>query len=117
VGALHFLTDLLIAVTVITGLILYRIGFWFADSSAALCIVTYIVYQSFKAMSESFATLTDTAPKGISKEIEKQILNVKGVEDCHHLRVRRAGSKFFVDAHVKLAGICLFIERIQLRLG
>ena len=104
VGALHFLTDLLIAVTVIAGLILYRIGFWFADSAAAVCIVAYIIFHSFKAMKESFATLTDTAPRGISKEIEKQILNVKGVEDCHRLRVRRAGSKFFVDAHVKLAG-------------
>jgi len=104
VGALHFLTDLLIAVTVIAGLILYRIGFWFADSAASLCIVAYIIFQSFKAMKESFATLTDTAPKGIPEEIEKKILNVKGVEDCHRLRVRRAGSKFFVDAHVKLAG-------------
>jgi len=104
VGAFHFLTDLLIAVTVIAGLILYKIGLWFADSAAALCIVAYIAFQSFKAMKESFDTLTDAAPKGISEEIEKQILNVEGVKDCHRLRVRRAGSKIFVDAHVKLAG-------------
>jgi len=26
------------------------------------------------------------------------------VKDCHHLRVRRAGSKFFVDAHVEIEG-------------
>ena len=77
-GALHFLTDLLIAVIVIAGLILCRIGLWFADSAAALCIVAYIVFQRFKAMRESFATLTDAAPKRILREIEKQILNVEG---------------------------------------
>ena len=104
VGAFHFLTDLLIAVTVIAGLILYKFGLWFADSAAALCIVTYIALQSFKAMKESFDTLTDAAPKGLSEEIEKRILTVRGVEGCHRLRVRRAGSKFFVDAHVKLSG-------------
>jgi cation diffusion facilitator family transporter len=103
-GALHFLNDLLIAIIVIVGLIFYWFGIWYADSVAALCIVAYIVFSGFKIISSSFATLMDAAPQGLSKMVKEQILSVEGVDDCHLLRIRKAGSKYFVDAHVSLAG-------------
>jgi len=103
-GALHFMSDLLIAVVVIFGLVFYSFGVWYADSIAALGIVGYIIYSSLNVVRDSFATLIDAAPKGILDEIKEQILRVDGVKDCHHLRVRRAASKFFVDAHVEIDG-------------
>ena len=103
-GALHFLNDLLIAVIVIVGLGFYWFGVWYADSMAALCIVAYIVYSGVKIIRSSFATLMDAAPQGLSKTVREQILSVEGVNDCHHLRIRKAGSKYFVDAHVTLTG-------------
>jgi cation diffusion facilitator family transporter len=103
-GALHFLNDLLIAVIVIVGLIFYWFGVWIADSIAALCIVAYVLFSGSKIIRESYATLTDAAPQGISNKVKEQILSVEGVSDCHHLRIRRAGAKFFVDAHITLAG-------------
>ncbi len=103
-GALHFLNDLLIAVIVIVGLLFYWFGVWYADSAAALFIVAYIVFSGLKIIRSSFATLMDAAPPGLSKEVREQILSVQGVDDCHHLRIRKAGTKFFVDAHVTLAG-------------
>ncbi len=103
-GALHFLNDLLIAVIVIVGLLFYWFGVWYADSAAALCIVAYIVFSGLKIIRSSFATLMDAAPQGLSKTVKEQILSVEGVDDCHHLRIRKAGSKYFVDAHVTLAG-------------
>ncbi len=66
--------------------------------------MAYIVYQGLKAVGESFATLTDAAPSGMSAMVTERILAVKGVESCHHVRIRRAGPKFFVDAHIRLAG-------------
>ncbi|MBE0512741.1 cation-efflux pump [Candidatus Bathyarchaeota archaeon] len=103
-GALHFLNDLLIAVVVIVGLVFYLFGVWYADSIAALCIVGYIVYSGLNVVRDSFGALMDAAPKGVLNQVKEQILRVDGVEDCHHLRVRRAGSKFFVDAHVEIDG-------------
>jgi cation diffusion facilitator family transporter len=103
-GALHFLNDLMIAVIVIIGLIFYWFGIWIADSIAALCIVAYVLFSGSKIIRESYATLTDAAPRGISNKVKEQILNVEGVSDCHHLRIRKAGTKYFVDAHVTLAG-------------
>ncbi len=103
-GALHFMNDLLIAVVVIIGLVFYSFGAWYADSIAALCIVGYTIYSGLNVIRDSFSTLMDIAPKGVLNEIKEQILMVDGVKDCHHLRVRRAGSKFFVDAHVEIDG-------------
>jgi len=103
-GALHFLNDLLIAVVVIVGLVFYLFGVRYADSIAALCIVGYIVYSGLNVVRGSFRTLMDAAPKGVLDQMKRQILRVDGVENCHHLRVRRAGSKFFVDAHVEIDG-------------
>ncbi len=103
-GALHFLNDLLIALVVIIGLAFYSFGVRYADSIAALCIVGYIVYSGLKVVRSSLGALMDAAPQGVLDQVKDQILKVDGVQDCHHLRVRRAGSKFFVDAHVKIDG-------------
>jgi cation diffusion facilitator family transporter len=103
-GALHFLNDLLIAFVVIIGLGFYRFGVWYADSIAALVIVVFIIYSSMSVVRDSAAVLLDTAPRGIVKELRGRILGVEGVKDCHHIRIRRAGSKFFVDAHVEIEG-------------
>jgi len=103
-GALHFLNDLLIAVVVILGLAFYRYGVWYADSVAALGIVVFIVYSSISVIRNSVSVLLDSAPRGVVRQLRKQILSVEGVEECHQIRIRRAGSKFFVDAHVEIDG-------------
>ncbi len=103
-GALHFLNDLLIALVVIIGLVFYSFGVRYADSIAAICIVGYIAYSGLNVIKNSFSVLMDATPKGVLDQVKEQILKVDGIEDCHHLRVRRAGSKFFVDAHVEIDG-------------
>jgi len=103
-GALHFLNDLLIAVVVIFGLVLYRFGLWYADSIAALGIVVFILYSSMNMVRNSISVLVDAAPRGVMEQLRRQILSVENVEGCHHIRVRQAGSRFFVDAHVEIAG-------------
>jgi len=103
-GALHFLNDLLIAVVVIVGLVLYRLGIWYADSVAALGIVVFILYSGWGMVRNSISVLMDAAPRGVVEQLRRQILGVESVKGCHRIRVRRAGSKFFVDAHVEIDG-------------
>lgn len=103
-GALHFLNDLLIAIVVILGLGFYRFGISYADSFAALVIVVFIIYSSIGVVRDSASVLLDAAPRDIVRQLREQILGVEGVKDCHHIRVRQGGSKFFVDAHVEIEG-------------
>jgi divalent metal cation (Fe/Co/Zn/Cd) transporter len=46
--------------------------------------------------------LSDTIPKDVAEEIRKQILDVKGASCCKDLRVRKAGTKTFVEASVQV---------------
>jgi cation diffusion facilitator family transporter len=103
-NALLFLNDLLIAFVVIIGLGLYWFGMWYADSVAALAIIAFTLYSSTGVVRTSASTLTDAAPRGVVDKLRRQILGVEGVAGCHHLRVRRAGAKLFVDAHVEMDG-------------
>ncbi|MEM3070728.1 MAG: cation-efflux pump [Candidatus Bathyarchaeia archaeon] len=103
-GALHFLNDLLIAFIVILGISLYGVGLWYADPLAATVVVAYTIYSGVDVFKRSVDILIDTAPRGLAEEIKKRILKVEGVQSCHRLRVRRAGSKHFVDVHVEVDG-------------
>lgn len=103
-GALHFLNDLLIAIIVILGISLYGFGIWYADPLAAVVVVAYTLYSSMDIFRRSIDTLMDAAPRGLTEEIRKSILRVEGVQSCHGLRVRRSGSKHFVDLHVEVDG-------------
>lgn len=103
-GALHFLNDLLIAFIVIAGLILYNFGLWFADSLAAIVIVGLITYFSLDVIKSSIEVLLDATPRGVAETLRSRILNIEGVKGCHNLRIRRAGNKYFVDAHVEVEG-------------
>jgi cation diffusion facilitator family transporter len=103
-GALHFLNDLMIAFVVIVGLSVYGLGLWYADSIAALGVVAVTLYSSLDVLRSSVNMLMDTAPKEAVEKLRTSILGVNGVEGCHHIRVRRAGPKYFVDAHVEVRG-------------
>ena len=103
-GALHFMNDLLIALIVILGISLYGVGIWYADSIAAMGVVAYTLYSSLDVIKGSINTLMDAAPGGIADRIRERIVGVDGVHSCHRLRVRRAGSKHFVDVHVEVDG-------------
>jgi len=102
-GALHFVTDGLIALVVIAGLVLYRFGsIWYADSLAALIVVVFILISSARMMKGATGVLLDRAPKGVVEELKREIGTVEGVMGCHNIRVRRSGSRVFVDMHVDI---------------
>jgi len=106
-GALHFVTDGLIALVVIAGLVLYRsdeMRYWYADSLAALGVIVFILISSVKTMKGATGALLDRAPKGVVEELKREIATVEGVMGCHNIRVRRSGSRVFVDMHVDIDG-------------
>jgi cation diffusion facilitator family transporter len=110
--ALHFSTDVWSSSVVILGLLLLRISEIFpklawldkADSIAALGVAVIVIYVSFELGSRTIMGLLDTAPKGSVEQVKKTVESIKGVTDCHDVRIRSVGPRMFIDVHVLLDG-------------
>lgn len=110
--ALHFSTDIWSSSVVILGLA----GVWLADhypamavlahadGVAALVVALIVVYVSVRLGWRTVQSLLDAAPQGLAEEIQRAVSSVQGVEDCHQVRVRPSGARWFVDLHVTMDG-------------
>lgn len=115
--ALHFSTDIWSSAVVILGLIGVVVARAFpsltwldkADSIAALLVALIVIYVSGQLGWRTISALIDTAPKGMSSEIEAAANKVPGVVDAHAVRIRPSGAYWFIDLHVRMDG------RISLR--
>ena len=86
---LHLFTDMLTSVAVFVGGLLmkfYQI-FWI-DAILTLIISIYLITISWQLLIKSLKILMLFAPKGIIiRDIEKEILTLKGVKNIHHVHV------------------------------
>ncbi len=110
--ALHFSTDIWSSGVVILGLFFVKLSEWIpeykffrlADSMAALVVAIIVIRVSLKLGYRTIQSLLDVAPSGIEKRIIHAVEAIPGVVDCHHVRLRSSGSKFFIDIHVLVDG-------------
>lgn len=97
--ASHTLSDALVSIGVIIGLILVLAGFPIADSIVALVVMLVILYTAFDVFKQAFATLSDRA-RIPEKDIFDIVTKVKGVKDAHHIRTRGPQGEVNADLHV-----------------
>jgi cation diffusion facilitator family transporter len=110
--ALHFSTDIWSSMVVIVGLVGVLIGGKFpalkflhnADAVAALGVAIIVVWISLQLGKRTVQALLDGAPLGLMDKIKVCVETVPGVTDCHNIRVRTSGPRYFVDVHVLLDG-------------
>jgi cation diffusion facilitator family transporter len=110
--ALHFSTDIWSSSVVILGLIGVTIArfvpglSWMseADAIAAMAVALIVIFISAELGYRTSMALLDTAPKGISDEISKKVGAMAGVNDCHAVRIRPSGARWFIDLHVTMDG-------------
>ncbi len=110
--ALHFSTDIWSSSVVILGLIGVTIARfvpglnWMseADAIAAMAVALIVVFISAELGWRTIQGLLDTAPKGVSEKIVETVRAMPGITDCHAVRVRASGARWFVDLHVTMAG-------------
>jgi len=110
--ALHFSTDIWSSSVVILGLIGVTVArfipglTWMSEADAvAACIVALIViYVSAELGYRTIQALLDTAPKGMTEQIVSIVQKMKGINDCHAVRIRSSGANWFVDLHVTMDG-------------
>jgi cation diffusion facilitator family transporter len=108
--ALHFSTDVWSTMVVIAGVGLVWAGeTWnlpylvYADAIAALAVSAVILWVGSRLGRRTVDALLDAAPEGLQQEIARAVARMDGVLDVDRIRVRRAGSRHFVDATVSVA--------------
>jgi cation diffusion facilitator family transporter len=108
--ALHFSTDIWSSSTVILGLLLVMLGRKYslpvlnkADPIAALFVAGIVVYVSSRLARQTIDALLDAAPAGIRNQIMGEVRHVDGVLGVDRVRIRRAGSRYFVDVLVAMS--------------
>lgn len=110
--ALHFSTDIWSSSVVILGLIGVSLSkrvpglAWVgnADAVAAMIVALIVVYVSARLGWRTVQALLDAAPPGMTERIVARVERMKGVHDCHAVRIRPSGARWFVDLHVTMDG-------------
>jgi cation diffusion facilitator family transporter len=97
--ALHTRADILTSSSVIVTLIGIKLGYSILDPIASLVIAIFIGYAGVEILKESSRVLSDGVAIRID-EIEKVVLSIKGVKECHHIRSRGRPDDIHIDLHV-----------------
>jgi len=110
--ALHFSTDIWSSAVVILGLLGVLVArsnpglTWLAraDAVAAVIVAIIVVFVSCELGWRTLQALLDTAPKGMAEKVAQEVETVVGVLDCHRVRIRPSGPRYFIDFHVTMDG-------------
>ena len=101
--ALHFSSDLWASLAVLIGLGGVRLGYWWADSVAALAVAILVCIAGWRLGRRTIDTLTDTAPAGAAEKIIAIARKIPGVVAVERVRARGAGEKTFIDLTVAVS--------------
>jgi len=70
------------------------------DASASIVLAGLLIYLSIGLVRTSGADLSDQISASVVVEVRKEILKTKGVSLCKDLKVRRVGTKTFVETTI-----------------
>lgn len=97
--AKHTQSDILVSLSVIIGLVFYRLGYHRADAIVGIVIVVLIGKIGFDILRHASDILVDTV-RIDTVSIEEVVNSVDGVKGCHDIRTRGTASLIFLDLHV-----------------
>ena len=97
--ASHTLSDALVSVGVIIGLIFVLLGFPVADPIMALVVMGAIIFTAYDVFKNGLITLSDHS-RIPDLDIDEIVRKVPGVKDVHKIRTRGTEGEIYVDLHV-----------------
>lgn len=97
--AYHTLSDVMVSISVIVGLVFVRAGFPIADSIASLLVAVMILRSAYEVFKQANATLSDTARVPVD-EVKAIVNAVPGAVSCHNVRTRGTEGEVYMDLHV-----------------
>lgn len=95
----HTLSDAMVSIGVIVGLVLVQFGLAIADSVMALIVMFAILYTAFDVFKAAFETLSDKA-RIPEEDIRKVVEGIDGVGNAHRIRTRGTSGDVYADLHV-----------------
>lgn len=95
----HTKSDILVSLSVIIGLIFFRMGYTRADAVVGIIIALLIGKLGYEIIKDASAALVDTVCIDTSL-IEEALMDVEGVRGCHDIRTRGTPKSIFLDLHV-----------------
>jgi cation diffusion facilitator family transporter len=102
-GFYHALADLSSTGIAFLGFGLATIGITQGDSLSSIVLGLLLGYLSIRLIRSSTMELSDTASKGLVQKTRKEILSHEGILKCENLKVRKVGSKIFIEASVQVS--------------
>jgi cation diffusion facilitator family transporter len=97
--ALHTRADILTSIAVIVTLAAVKLGYPIVDSIASLLIALFIGYAAVQILRESARVLSDGTAIP-TREIERVVLAIRGVKECHQIRSRGRADDIHIDLHI-----------------
>jgi len=97
--ALHTRSDILTSSSVIVTLIGIKLGYPILDPIVSMVIAGFIGYAAVEILKESSRVLSDGVAIPI-QEIERIVLSIRGIRECHQIRSRGRGDDIHIDLHV-----------------
>ena len=101
-GFYDAVSDLSSTLIALVGFGLSILGFTGGDAFASIFLGGMLTYLSFKLVKYSVMELSDSASKELVQKTRKIIASCEGVVKIENLKVRKVGSKIFVDASVQV---------------
>lgn len=95
----HTLSDALVTVSVIVGLVFVHFGFAIADTIATLVVTVAICATALDVLGDVQRTFSDCLRIDPDK-IRASAMEVPGVVQCHHIRTRGLENEVYADLHV-----------------
>lgn len=98
----HTQTDIFTSLSVITALVVIKLGYPIIDAIVTLIISMFIALAGYNIAKESSRVLCDTAAILDIKKIVDIVLGIKGVKTCHKIRTRGRPDDIHIDLHVQV---------------
>ncbi len=101
--AIHFASDLVSSVLALMGVLAASHGFPQGDALASFGVAAFIAVAGYRLGRRTIDTLLDAAPRDLTPQIERAILEVPGVMALDTLRLRSAGPDVIGEATISVA--------------
>lgn len=99
--AKHTLSDCLVSIAVLLSLFAIQSGFAWMDMAISFAVAIIILKVGFEQIMVHMGALTDEAILDPA-EIQRIVLSVPDVRDCHKIRSRGMENHIFIDLHIQV---------------
>ena len=101
-GFYDAISDLGSTIIALIGFGLATLGFYYGDSIASIFLGFMLIFLSIKLARASIMELSDTASKELVQKTRNVVLAHEGILNCRNFKVRKVGSKIFVECTVQV---------------